>query len=383
MTYPHLQILIWTLMLCAGRAMAQPHEHSLVILVTEKGSGSGFVVEMDGKTYVATNLHILEGGLPKIHTMGGLELERGEVLRVAKERDLALIEVNHADVHPLPLAAASPRIDETIVLYGNSDGGGVVTRIGGKILGVGPALIEVDAAFVQGNSGSPILNAAGEVLGVASFAVLNNENRNWIKTGTRYNHVRRFGYRMHNSEWTEMTWNDFGRRLRMLEDFELFVLDMFKLLYTPEFRNPEGLFAYQADAQRENYRFYRHFPDWIQAYSRALNLKVREHGQRRLDLNQVRVREQKRTREIANLLSIQAGRPVHVHGLEVFSQRNRPLSTLLMDQEYLDALPETRQLKQRAHQNMVHDQWGNEILRQRALMLYNTFDRILQGTLLE
>ena len=105
---------------------------------------------------------------------------------------------------PLPaftLERNLPDIGETITILGNSDGRGVVTEIRGHILGVGPQQIEVDAPFVVGNSGSPVLNRAGRVVGVASYLRNFRDNADWSKKNTRYNGIRRFALRLSGIRW--------------------------------------------------------------------------------------------------------------------------------------------------------------------------------------
>ena len=64
-------------------------------------------------------------------------------------------------------------IDDDVVVLGNAEGGGVINTIKGKIVGVGPNLVEVDAAFVPGNSGSPIIHLkTGKVIGVATYLII-------------------------------------------------------------------------------------------------------------------------------------------------------------------------------------------------------------------
>ena len=94
-----------------------------------------------------------------------------------------------------------PDIGEAVTILGNSDGRGVVTEIRGHILGVGPQQIEVDAPFVAGNSGSPVLNRVGRVVGVASYLRNCRDNADWSKRNTRYNGVRRFALRLSGIRW--------------------------------------------------------------------------------------------------------------------------------------------------------------------------------------
>ncbi|MBR1921277.1 MAG: hypothetical protein IJ829_04650 [Kiritimatiellae bacterium] len=84
-----------------------------------------------------------------------------------------------------------------------------MTDLFGKVCGVGPENVEVDAPFVQGNSGSAVLNAKGEVIGVATFATLDAESGDWVKKDSRYSKVRRWAVRIVGAEWKPMKFLDF------------------------------------------------------------------------------------------------------------------------------------------------------------------------------
>ena len=62
------------------------------------------------------------------------------------------------------------KVGAPVTVPGNSLGAGVTLQINGKLLGIGPALVEVDAKFVPGNSGSPIIDRrSGQVIGMGSL----------------------------------------------------------------------------------------------------------------------------------------------------------------------------------------------------------------------
>lgn len=196
---------------------------SLVIIEvsTKKGgsSGSGFVVEMDGKKYVVTNQHILDCfNAVAVKTLSN-ELIVPTSFEVCKRLDLLRMEITN-DIPALVLLSGKPAIGEKASIYGNSDGAGVATEIRGKLLGVGPDLIEVSAEFVKGNSGCPILNAKKEVMGVASFATLYKDPEDWVSVGTRYQEVRRYGIRLTAGEWLAISPKKFKYETIALSDLE-------------------------------------------------------------------------------------------------------------------------------------------------------------------
>jgi hypothetical protein len=100
------------------------------------------------------------------------------------------------------------KIGDPILIPGNAEGAGVVKAIEGKVVGIGPDLIEVDAPFVKGNSGSPIIHLpTGKVLGVATYYTERkvSNGKDGVKT-----EIRRFGYRLDSvTTWEPINWQLF------------------------------------------------------------------------------------------------------------------------------------------------------------------------------
>ena len=201
---------------------------SLAIITAGNATGSGFICEVAGKKRLVTNEHVLRSGRPiSASLINGQKLKLGTTLQLGNDSDLAIIDlVGTNDFQALELSRRQPLAGESIFVFGNSDGGGVATVIDGAIRGIGPDRIEVDAPFVQGNSGSPILLSDGSVIAVASYAQRSIDPEDWVKTGTRFEDVRRFGLRLENVEWVAMTPKDYFRRVNVLIDFELYCKEL-------------------------------------------------------------------------------------------------------------------------------------------------------------
>jgi serine protease Do len=148
-----------------------------------QGVGSGFVISPDG--YIVTNDHVA-GNAAKITVSfpDGRELP-GELVGTDPESDLALVKVDPAE--PLPYLAFTESEDlyvgEWAVALGNPFGlfeaaeptvtVGVISAVGrdfapqeGRVF---RDMIQTDAAINRGNSGGPLVNALGEVIGVNTF----------------------------------------------------------------------------------------------------------------------------------------------------------------------------------------------------------------------
>lgn len=174
----------------------------LAIIVAGKKTGTGFILREGDRCWLYTNAHVVNG-VPSRSVRATL-ISNAVLSLGACQRAQGLDLVRFALSGPLPAFVPErnvPDIGETITILGNSDGRGVVTEIRGHILGVGPQQIEVDAPFVVGNSGSPVLNRAGRVVGVASYLRDCRDNSDWSKTNTRYNGVRRFALRISGIRW--------------------------------------------------------------------------------------------------------------------------------------------------------------------------------------
>ncbi len=179
---------------------------SLLVVKGARGAGSGFVAELGGVRYAISNFHVFDDNSHlKLIDCDNRELEFKRVL-FAHDRDIALFELDGQNA-PLPLEiqkdiAVLP-VGTPVRNYGNSAGEGVFTDIGGKVLGVGPRTIEVDAPFVSGNSGSPVLAFPDmKVLGVATYIVLKWADMS--TAGTRFSGVRRYATRIDNVDLAKL-----------------------------------------------------------------------------------------------------------------------------------------------------------------------------------
>lgn len=155
-----------------------------ILVANELGgsSGSGFVYDSLG--HIVTNYHVIEGatGL-EVNFPSGLKT-RAEIVGTDLDSDLAVIKVDvpQDTLVPLPLADSDQvRVGQTVIAIGNPFGLSGTMTIGivsakGRTLesmrqtdsGFFTAgdIIQTDAAINPGNSGGPLLNLAGEVIGV-------------------------------------------------------------------------------------------------------------------------------------------------------------------------------------------------------------------------
>lgn len=197
---------------------------SIVIIEGDLGVGTGFICVFGGKKVVISNVHVLNGN-SEVHlrlVSSGKEIEYTKIW-VCPTRDVAIYELEDPDIGPAlsiyDISGKKLNNDERIVVFGNSAGGGVATTLRGKIQGLGPDEIEVQADFVSGNSGSPIIAYDyGQVIGMATYAT-KRDAKSWTTENTRFagGTVRRFGVRLDNLSWSDFEKVDFRQYLRGLE----------------------------------------------------------------------------------------------------------------------------------------------------------------------
>jgi S1-C subfamily serine protease len=143
--------------------------------------GSGVIVSSNG--YILTNAHVVEGATSlSVKTTAGRTYD-ATVVKVSSDHDLALIKVDTTGLTAAAIGtSASIKVGQTAVAIGSPLGQYTDTVTEGIVSGLNrdiqvadsatrrvvnlTGLIQTDAAINQGNSGGPLLNAAGQVVGI-------------------------------------------------------------------------------------------------------------------------------------------------------------------------------------------------------------------------
>jgi serine protease Do len=140
--------------------------------------GTGFIVSPDG--YIITNNHLAEKSEKLTVTLVGGENYRAKVVGLDPQTDLALIKIEAKNLPVVDLGDSSKvQVGEWVLAIGNPLGmehtvtAGIISAKG-RQLGVGgnaptyQDFIQTDAAINRGNSGGPLVNMKGEVIGINS-----------------------------------------------------------------------------------------------------------------------------------------------------------------------------------------------------------------------
>ena len=151
--------------------------------VPQQGQGSGFVLDKAG--HILTNYHVIQDANRGIQvTLSNKAHYAAKVLNVDKVHDLALLKIDAPNLQPVTLADSSKlQVGQRVFAIGNPFGlsgtmtQGIISSIR-SIRNANNALIDnaiqTDAAINPGNSGGPLLNSAGQVIGINTMILSNN-----------------------------------------------------------------------------------------------------------------------------------------------------------------------------------------------------------------
>jgi tetratricopeptide (TPR) repeat protein len=146
-----------------------------IVYVTAQGvdgkvaQGSGFFVKLEGKRWILTNRHVVNGAEEVEIAPQGKNPKRASAYKISPDLDLAVIECPaDLDAKPLPLAKEQVNPGAEVFVLGYPLGiANVISR--GIVGAVEDKYFLFDAPISSGNSGGPVVNHAGEVIGVATM----------------------------------------------------------------------------------------------------------------------------------------------------------------------------------------------------------------------
>lgn len=158
--------------------------------MTAQGAGSGFLIDQEG--HVLTNYHVVEGSSEVELLLSGGRTFGARLVGTAPAFDIALLRVEtggatETNLSPLPLGDSDKlEIGQKVLAIGNPLGlhntlttgvlSGLSRDIPGAPAGLGQAFLQTDAAINPGNSGGPLLDSAGNVIGINAVVARDGQN---------------------------------------------------------------------------------------------------------------------------------------------------------------------------------------------------------------
>ena len=147
--------------------------------------GSGFIIDSTG--IIATNYHVISMLLKNPNTTIAVKMEDGKFIEAEKliisdeDRDIAMIKVRDKNIPAVNIAPDyEPKQGEDIIVIGSPFGfettvsTGIISSIRGS-----DKFLQITAPISPGSSGSPVFNAYGKVIGIATLLVQGGQNLNF------------------------------------------------------------------------------------------------------------------------------------------------------------------------------------------------------------
>ncbi len=166
-----------------------------IITYDKKGKeialGSGFVYSEDGR--IVTNYHVMEKGYSAKVAVNGQNYEVEKVLAYDKEIDVAVLKVSAKKLSSITISNRTVQTGEIVYAMGSSQGltatisNGIVTHAERDMDGV--LCVQHNAAISSGNSGGPLLNEYGEVIGINTFTLKDSQNLNFAISVSELNKI--------------------------------------------------------------------------------------------------------------------------------------------------------------------------------------------------
>ena len=166
----------------ARTTMTSPFEKRTV----ESSTGTGFVIDGEGR--ILTVFHVIKDKNEITVVLGSRQLT-ARLVGTAPQLDIALLQVDATkdELFPLPLGTSQDlEVGQKVIAIGNAVGlhnsltVGVVSALKRSLdetaIELEDAFIQTDAAINPGNSGGPLLDSAGEVVGINDAILTNTQN---------------------------------------------------------------------------------------------------------------------------------------------------------------------------------------------------------------
>lgn len=186
---------------------------------SELALGTGFVISSDGK--IVTNYHVIDGAYSAKITINDKKYTIATVLAYDENIDLAVVKVNATGLTAATICKKPVSVGATVYAIGSSRGmtntysQGIITYANRVVDDV--SHIQHDASITHGNSGGPLINVYGEVIGINTWGISDSQNLNFaVFTAELDNLV--YGTPMTMAEFYEANFNAYETLLNWVLD---------------------------------------------------------------------------------------------------------------------------------------------------------------------
>lgn len=157
-------------------------ERTVTIEAEDAGIGTGFFIDSDGT--LVTCFHVIEGASNiAVKTMDGANYQVMSIIDVDPLHDIAILKIDGNAVKYFDFGTKEVVAGESVYAIGSALGhldgtfsNGVVSAVSRKVGMI--ECVQTTAAISSGNSGGPLVNAYGEVIGINAFSYVAGENLN-------------------------------------------------------------------------------------------------------------------------------------------------------------------------------------------------------------
>ena len=208
----------YTLEILSGEAVFDLAKDSTAEIITydktgsEFAMGSGFVYKNDGQ--IITNYHVIEEAYSANVIIENNKYSVLKVLSYDINRDIAVLKIGATNLKELPICSQPLKTGSQIYAIGSSKGftatftQGIVTTSSRTIDNV--SYIQHDAPISSGNSGGPLLNGFGEIVGINTMTAKESQNLNFAIAVKEIDNLS-FSSPMTLSEVTDKECNPFSK----------------------------------------------------------------------------------------------------------------------------------------------------------------------------
>jgi S1-C subfamily serine protease len=170
------------------------------------GSGSGFFIDQNGT--IVTSYHVIEyANAIDVDMPDGSKYTVSGIIAFDEMLDLAILKIDTEAAPALTICKDAPQVGEPVYANGSALGtldgtftSGTISSTSREVNGI--SCIQMDAAISSGNSGGPLVNRYGEVIGVNAMSYNGGENLNLAVKIDNLDHLTEINYSVNDyEEW--------------------------------------------------------------------------------------------------------------------------------------------------------------------------------------